>query len=162
MSKSELHVEIEDDNLGVSSSGSSTTPSLTTSSLPLVTPTFDSLLPTFQELKPRIEKSEAIPEIGPDYFNIRRKRWLTPTESVDDSKPYPRCDTKDCVARARLEKLVSGPEITDEVWAAGIDSVWNGLVSGGRLRRPLPLDIVVCLSFIKVRFSTRSIISSVD
>ena len=34
-----------------------------------------------------------------------------------------------------------------DVWEAGLNKVWKGLVEGGRLKKFLPLRAVVCLPF---------------
>lgn len=135
MSRAELHLEIGDAAAGALSSGSSTSPSLPATSLPFVTPISDISSPTSQI-------NFSAPDTGPHFFRRRRRRWLTPKEDIDGSKLCSQTDARDCAARAKLERLVSD-EITDEAWAAGVNSVWNGLVKGGRLKRPLPLDIVV-------------------
>ena len=45
-----------------------------------------------------------------------------------------------------LERLDSpGAVESDEVWEAGLKTVWNGLVNGKPLRKHLPLSIVVSI-----------------
>jgi hypothetical protein len=39
-----------------------------------------------------------------------------------------------------------------DVWDAGLNRVWKGLVEGGRLKKFLPLRAVVCLPFPRILF----------
>jgi hypothetical protein len=39
-----------------------------------------------------------------------------------------------------------------DVWDAGLNRVWKGLVEGGRLKHFLPLRAVVCLPFTRILF----------
>ncbi len=39
-----------------------------------------------------------------------------------------------------------------DVWDAGLNRVWKGLVEGGRLKNFLPLRAVVCLPFPRILF----------
>lgn len=83
-----------------------------------------------------------MPQPGPAHYEARRSWWLTPprihtaTTSMSPS-----------TSRAKLEALLSregsSPGDDDAVWNAGLRSVWKGLVGGGRLRRRLPLAMVV-------------------
>jgi hypothetical protein len=45
--------------------------------------------------------------------------------------------------------LLNPPDaVGDErVWKSGIENVWKGLNAGGRLKRRLPMNIVVCFTF---------------
>jgi hypothetical protein len=81
-----------------------------------------------------------LPPPGPDHYVARRKLWLTPRQAV--VSPPPESST----SRQRLEKLLSSPGAaeSDDVWNNGIEKVWNGLNAGGRLKRRLPMALIVC------------------
>ncbi|THH04036.1 hypothetical protein EW146_g10282, partial [Bondarzewia mesenterica] len=82
--------------------------------------------------------SEELPPTGPDLFAARRALWLTPP-------PTPPIPTSPSPSRIRLHDLLNQPGAleSNEVWQAGLNKVWKGLVSGGRLRKLLPLNLVV-------------------
>ncbi|KIJ57056.1 hypothetical protein M422DRAFT_127528, partial [Sphaerobolus stellatus SS14] len=67
-----------------------------------------------------------------------RHLWLTPKAG----HPRPRSPS---TSRTRLEELMARPDAmtSDVVWDAGVKNVWKGLVAGGKLRRSLPLDLVI-------------------
>ncbi|KAG1892285.1 hypothetical protein F4604DRAFT_1913011 [Suillus subluteus] len=48
-------------------------------------------------------------------------------------------------SRQRLEQLLSEPGAVnnEQAWKDGIEKVWKGLVNGGRLKRSLPLTLVI-------------------
>ncbi|KAI0065873.1 hypothetical protein BV25DRAFT_1821566 [Artomyces pyxidatus] len=79
-----------------------------------------------------------LPPPGPDYFAARRALWTKP--SSDSLPPHPPPSS-----RIKLEALLDQPGAleSDEVWHVGLDKVWKGLVSGGRLKNFLPLRTVV-------------------
>lgn len=93
-----------------------------------------------------------LPPSGIELFEARRTLWLTPP-SVGDPTPTiaPNADSGPPVsnsARTKLEDLLSRPGAleSDEVWEVGLSKVWRGLVGGGRLKKALPLNLVVrCL-----------------
>ncbi|KAI6105851.1 hypothetical protein F5141DRAFT_1126407 [Pisolithus sp. B1] len=78
-----------------------------------------------------------LPLPGPAHYAARRALWLTPTK-VPDHAPS-------SSSRLRLEQLLSQPGAvrSDEAWKGGVQKVWNGLVGGGRLRRRLPMNLVI-------------------
>jgi len=47
--------------------------------------------------------------------------------------------------RLKLEEILNRPGAveSEEIWKGGIEKVWKGLVGGGRLKRRLPMGIVV-------------------
>lgn len=74
---------------------------------------------------------------GPAHYAVRRALWLTPAK-VPEHAPS-------SSSRLRLEQLLSQPGAvrSDESWKGGVQKVWNGLVGGGRLRRRLPMNLVI-------------------
>jgi hypothetical protein len=79
-----------------------------------------------------------LPPPGPAYYAARRVLWLTP------SRPLIR-PREPSSSRQRLENLLNPPgAVCDEgVWKSGVEKVWKGLTAGGRLKRRLPLNLVV-------------------
>jgi len=86
----------------------------------------------------RVDSPVMLPPPGPEFYETRRVLWLTPRNGA----PRPRSPSS---SRAKLEELLSRPDaVTSEtVWEAGVKSVWKGLLNGGKLRRTLPLWVVV-------------------
>ncbi|KZP24525.1 hypothetical protein FIBSPDRAFT_668002, partial [Athelia psychrophila] len=80
----------------------------------------------------------SLPPPGPSHYSARRQLWLAQTGR---SPPPPAPST----SRERLEELLSmpGAATNDEVWKAGVERVWRGLVTGGRLKRRLPMNLVI-------------------
>ncbi|KAG6336534.1 hypothetical protein ID866_2556 [Astraeus odoratus] len=78
-----------------------------------------------------------LPPPGPAHYAARRALWLTPTK-VPEHAPS-------SSSRLRLEQLLSQPGAvhSDEAWKGGVEKVWKGLVGGGRLRRRLPMHLVI-------------------
>ena len=83
----------------------------------------------------------SMPPPGPEYYEARRALWLTAPPSIP-CQPYPPSPS---TSRAKLEVLLNQESKADDdsVWNSGLRSVWKGLVGGGRLRRRLPLAMVV-------------------
>ena len=81
-----------------------------------------------------------LPPPGPDHYVARRKLWLTPQRIVEHPSNQP------STSRQRLEKLLSFPDAaeSDKVWNNGVENVWRGLNEGGRLKRRLPMALIVC------------------
>jgi hypothetical protein len=81
-----------------------------------------------------------LPPPGPDHYAARRKLWLTPRHIVQSSP------LESSTSRQRLEKLLNLPNATesDEAWNDGIENVWKGLNAGGKLKRRLPMALIVC------------------
>ncbi|KAG0709800.1 hypothetical protein DFH29DRAFT_885852 [Suillus ampliporus] len=77
------------------------------------------------------------PPPGPAHYAARRALWLTPTKVQRRSPPSS--------SRQRLEQLLSQPGAVnnEQAWKDGIEKVWKGLVNGGRLKRSLPLSLVI-------------------
>lgn len=98
----------------------------------------------------------SLPPPGPSHYSARRQLWLAQTGR---SPPPPAPST----SRERLEELLSmpGAATNDEVWKAGVERVWRGLVTGGRLKRRLPMNLVVC-TFTVSRMLYRSPLSYVQ
>lgn len=82
--------------------------------------------------------NKPLPSPGPSYYAARRALWLAPTSEA----PLPPVPSP---SRQRLEHLLSIPGAVenDVVWKSGVEKVWRGLVSGGRLKRRLPMNLVV-------------------
>jgi hypothetical protein len=81
----------------------------------------------------------ALPPPGPAHYAARRALWLAPVPEA----PLPPVPS---TSRQRLEHLLSMPGAveSEEVWKSGVEKVWKGLVAGGRLKRRLPMNLVVC------------------
>lgn len=77
------------------------------------------------------------PPSGPAHYAARRALWLTPTKV--HRRPPPSS------SRQRLEQLLNEPGAVnnEQAWKDGIEKVWKGLVNGGRLKRSLPLTLVI-------------------
>ncbi|EIM88582.1 uncharacterized protein STEHIDRAFT_138832 [Stereum hirsutum FP-91666 SS1] len=90
-----------------------------------------------------------LPPPGLDHFEARRALWLTPPSAGDPTPTIaPNSDSepqRSNTARTKLEDLLSRPGAleSDEVWEVGLAKVWRGLVGGGRLKKALPLNIVI-------------------
>ncbi len=94
--------------------------------------------PTFAHLLAHAD----LPQPGPEHFAARRTLWTTPTAASRLGQAPP-------ISRVRLETLLDEPGALErpDVWEAGLNRVWKGLVDGGRLKSFLPLRAVVCLRF---------------
>ncbi|KAF9464380.1 hypothetical protein BDZ94DRAFT_1161945 [Collybia nuda] len=90
--------------------------------------TFDSILATAK-----------LPPPGPDYYVARRALWLTPRCPATPRSPEP------STSRKRLEKILSSPNAVESeaAWKNGIEDVWKGLSGGGRLKRRLPMSLII-------------------
>jgi hypothetical protein len=93
-------------------------------------------------IRPAFEDSlstASLPPPGPAHYLARRALWLAPA-------PEPPLPPVPSTSRQRLEQLLSIPGAVEneEVWKAGVEKVWKGLVAGGRLKRRLPMNLVVC------------------
>jgi len=80
-----------------------------------------------------------LPPPGPAYYTARRALWLTPSPSLHVQPREP------STSRQKLENLLNPPgAVCDErVWKGGVEKVWKGLAAGGRLKRGLPLNLVI-------------------
>ncbi|KAJ7638987.1 hypothetical protein FB45DRAFT_680953, partial [Roridomyces roridus] len=75
---------------------------------------------------------------GPDFYKLRRAQWLTPTSAL----PRP---AEPSSSRRKLEQVLSTPDAVtdDEVWYGSVEKIWKGLSQGGRLKRRLPMKLVI-------------------
>ncbi|KAI0004933.1 hypothetical protein BJV74DRAFT_762551 [Russula compacta] len=98
-----------------------------------------------QQTHPRLPSSFAhllahadLPPPGPDRFAARRALWTTPTAAS-------RLGQAPSTSRVRLEYLLDEPGALErpDIWDAGLKKVWKGLIEGGRLKKFLPLRVVV-------------------
>ena len=91
-------------------------------------------MPSFQE---RLATS-SLPPPGADHFAARRALWLSPG-------PSPPRPTEANPSRQKLEALLTSPNALedDQIWDTGVNKVWRGLIGGARLKRRLPLALVV-------------------
>lgn len=83
---------------------------------------------------------------GPAYYLARRKLWLTPRS------PRVPCLPDYSASRQRLQAVLSEPNVVhdDDAWRNGIEKVWKGLSSGGKLKHRLPMNLIVCSSFLTI------------
>ncbi|KAJ6490417.1 hypothetical protein C8R47DRAFT_1071331 [Mycena vitilis] len=81
--------------------------------------------------------SSSPPLSGVDFYNARRAQWLTPT--VPPRPPEPSS------SRRKLEQVLSSPDAltSDDVWYGSVEKIWKGLGAGGRLKRRLPMRLVI-------------------
>ena len=87
--------------------------------------------------------SSDLPPQGPAYFAARRALWLAPCATQRSGvRARP---AEPSTSRQRLEKLLNRPGAANDegVWKAGVEKVWKGLTGGVRLKRRLPLALVV-------------------
>ncbi|KAG5341946.1 hypothetical protein J132_06040 [Termitomyces sp. J132] len=82
--------------------------------------------------------SSPLPPPGPDFYTARRALWLTPRPSISAS-PGP------SASRQRLEQLLSAPNAAegDYAWNHGVKKVWESLDAGGKLKKRLPLSLII-------------------
>ncbi|KAL6299720.1 hypothetical protein BKA93DRAFT_741931 [Sparassis latifolia] len=83
-------------------------------------------------------KTADLPLPGPAYFCARRALWWAPG-------PCPAQVVETSPSRRKLENLLNegGAEESKQVWDAGLAKVWESLVSGVRLKKRLPLSMVI-------------------
>ena len=108
---------------------------------PMPAPT-DTTTPFEQELA-----TADLPEPGPAFFEARRAIWRRPR-----GLRKPPADA----LHPRLRKLLEsdGPIEDDEYWDTGIEKFYAALVSGRKLKDPLPLrHLVCCTLFIRMDHS---------
>ncbi|RDB22551.1 hypothetical protein Hypma_010013 [Hypsizygus marmoreus] len=82
-----------------------------------------------------------LPPPGPEFYAARRKLWLTPRSDVQ-----PRASPQgQSTSRQRLEQLLSTPNAVqnDYVWNNGVEKVYKNLSAGGRLKRRLPMALII-------------------
>ncbi|EIW82346.1 hypothetical protein CONPUDRAFT_38682, partial [Coniophora puteana RWD-64-598 SS2] len=78
-----------------------------------------------------------LPPPGPEHYAARRARWLTPSKQARRNHSS--------TSYQKLEKLLARPGAAQspEVWKGGVEKVWKCLVAGGRLKRSLPMPLVI-------------------
>ncbi|KAF7352644.1 hypothetical protein MVEN_01230100 [Mycena venus] len=81
--------------------------------------------------------SSSSPLSGPEFYNARRAQWLTPTGPPRPPEPSS--------SRRKLEQVLSAPDAltNDDVWFGSVEKIWKGLGAGGRLKRRLPMRLVI-------------------
>ncbi|KAG6903471.1 hypothetical protein C0995_005494 [Termitomyces sp. Mi166 len=84
--------------------------------------------------------SSQLPPPGPELYAARRALWLTP-------RPNPRTSLSGShsASRQRLEQLLSAPNAAegDYAWNHGVKKVWESLDAGGKLKKRLPLSLII-------------------
>ncbi|KAH9844144.1 uncharacterized protein C8Q71DRAFT_731468 [Rhodofomes roseus] len=82
--------------------------------------------------------STQMPPPGPSYFQARRAIWWEPVANTPPSEEV-------SMTHRRLEDLLSKEDATesDEAWRAGLGKVYRALVSGARLKKRMPLNMVI-------------------
>ncbi|GLB33974.1 hypothetical protein LshimejAT787_0108580 [Lyophyllum shimeji] len=80
-----------------------------------------------------------LPPPGPDHYAARRRLWLASRPNLQHAPVVP------STSRRRLEHILSAPHAVedDDVWRNGVAKVWNTLSAGGRLKRRLPMALIV-------------------
>ncbi|KAJ7590899.1 hypothetical protein C8J56DRAFT_546228 [Mycena floridula] len=107
--------------------------------------------PTTKSFESRLAESD-LPPPGPSHYAARRALWLAAPVTPPQSPPNSPSNS-----RQRLELLLSSPGAVnnDEIWKSGVEKVWRGLNAGQRLKRTLPLNLVIkILHFAWIRDST--------
>ncbi|KAJ7284002.1 hypothetical protein C8J57DRAFT_1498987 [Mycena rebaudengoi] len=76
---------------------------------------------------------------GPEFYQARRARWLAPNPELPP-RPHEHSSS-----RRKLEQVLSAPDAVnnDDVWFGSIEKIWKGLGAGGRLKRRLPMYLVI-------------------
>ncbi|KAJ7765067.1 hypothetical protein DFH07DRAFT_719449, partial [Mycena maculata] len=83
-----------------------------------------------------------VPIDGPTFYAARRLRWLTPpVPTARPASPTPSSSS----SRRKLEAALSTPDAltSDVVWHTNVEKIWKGLGAGGRLKRRLPMRLVI-------------------
>jgi hypothetical protein len=90
---------------------------------------------------------------GPLYWERRRAEWLAqnPNQSSNQSNT-PTATEKAASARARLEALLAEPGAEEDelIWNDSINAIWKGLVRGDRLKKNLPLPVIVSIGRLNI------------
>ncbi|KII94894.1 hypothetical protein PLICRDRAFT_63474, partial [Plicaturopsis crispa FD-325 SS-3] len=68
-----------------------------------------------------------------------RALWLTPAKA---NTPQRRA-SESSSSRDRLECIFRAGTPDDEAWRDGVQRVWKGLMAGGRLKKRLPMNLVM-------------------
>ncbi|KDR83947.1 hypothetical protein GALMADRAFT_236456 [Galerina marginata CBS 339.88] len=79
----------------------------------------------------------SLPRPGPEYYEARRRLWLTPRVTPRPSSPSS--------SRQKLEEIFSQPGAvhSQETWNHNLEKAWKGLSSGGKLNYNLPMVIAI-------------------
>ncbi|KAJ7240308.1 hypothetical protein B0H12DRAFT_1134857 [Mycena haematopus] len=85
--------------------------------------------------------SSSTPLTGIEFYNARRAQWLTPPVPAPPRPP----GSEPSSARRKLEQVLSAPDAltSDDVWFGSVEKIWKGLGAGGRLKRRLPMRLVI-------------------
>jgi hypothetical protein len=112
---------------------------------------------------PPPEEEEQVLQQGPAFWAARRLAWRTSPDGRDldailaerrratatsnGSNGAAAAAAAAQDAQSRLVTILDEPgaEEDDRVWESGLDQVWQGLVTGVRLKRPLPLPTAVSI-----------------
>lgn len=83
-----------------------------------------------------------LPPPGQEYYAARRALWLQAPPNYTSKPRVP--ESEESPTRRRLHTLLNGPDPahSDRMWA-GVAKVWSGLNDGSRLKKPLPLPMLV-------------------
>jgi hypothetical protein len=93
--------------------------------------------------RPALDPAQA----GPEYWAARRALWLSPRPGTapSPSEPEPQGISREQGLQRRLIAMLDEPgaEENDELWAAGLQQIWKGLIGSAKVKHPLPLRTVV-------------------
>ncbi|KAJ6515706.1 hypothetical protein C8R45DRAFT_1205919, partial [Mycena sanguinolenta] len=78
---------------------------------------------------------------GVEFYEARRAQWLTPPVPPPTRPP----GAEPSSSRRKLEQVLSAPDAltNDDVWFGSVEKIWKGLGAGGRLKRRLPMRLVI-------------------
>ena len=87
-----------------------------------------------------ILQSSSLPDPGPDFYDARRRLWLTRSPRVRPAAKDPPSSS-----RQKLEFLLNQPDAihNQDLWHHSLEKIWDGLSSGGRLKYTLPMNLIV-------------------
>ncbi|KAF8524612.1 hypothetical protein BU17DRAFT_42577 [Hysterangium stoloniferum] len=82
---------------------------------------------------------------GPEYYEERRRMWLGSPDFESGPGSILQRRSEVSTQRTKLETLLARRSggADEEAWHSGVKSVYEGLMSGGRLKRRLPLNTVI-------------------
>ena len=94
----------------------------------------------------KILQSSSLPGPGPDFYDARRRLWLTPSPRVKPATDPPSS------SRQKLEFLLNQPDAihNQDLWHHSLEKIWDGFSSGGRLKYRLPMKLIVCSPIQKI------------
>ncbi|KZT34194.1 hypothetical protein SISSUDRAFT_1053158 [Sistotremastrum suecicum HHB10207 ss-3] len=98
---------------------------------------------SFDEM-PHSKPENKLPPPGPDHYEARRLRWVTPKSSKSPNQKS-REDPSQNSSRTRIVELLDAPDAiyNEDTWNSGLKSIWKGLSAGSKLRKRLPLSLVL-------------------